>query len=298
MTLRDAESSYVHAFRSRSWREAPWWGERDWVGFAITMALEAMRTLRTATASSLSQEAKIKNDGSPVTAIEGEIELAIGDALQTFAPDATLVGEESGGSLPTTGDAVAVDPVDGTWGFVTGSGAYSTTLAVFRDGAPHAGVIASPTTGEVVYASRSAGTRLLTLPLFEEGYSATDLPVYAETNILVSLHPSRSAAQAVGRLYEAWSEGTIRMVRSQGGSPALALAEAAKGRYIYVNMWSRDTAAPYDLAAGVLVVREAGGEVTRLDGTPVDVLNHRGPFISGIDRDAMAHVAELVAAGS
>ena len=298
MKLRDAESSYVHAFRSRSWREAPWWGERDWVGFAITMALEAMRTLRTATASSLSQEAKIKNDGSPVTAIEGEIELAIGDALQTFAPDATLVGEESGGSLPTSGDAVAVDPVDGTWGFVTGSGAYATTLAVFRDGAPHAGVIASPTTGEVVYASSGAGTRLLTLPLFAEGDSATDLPVYHESQILVAVHPSRSAGQAIGRLYEAWSEGTIRMVRSQGGSPALALAEAAKGRYTYFNMWSRQPAAPYDLAAGILVVREAGGEVMRLDGTPLNERDHSGPFVAGIDRDAMARVAQQVSAGS
>jgi len=138
----------------------------------------------------------------------------------------------------------------------------------------------------------------LTLPLFDEGDSATDLPVYAESSILVSLHPSRRAGQAVARLYEAWSEGTIRMVRSQGGSPALALAEAAKGRYIYVNMWSKKVAAPYDLAAGVLVVREAGGEVTELDGTPVDVLKHSGPFISGIDRDAMAQVAQFVAAGA
>ncbi len=298
MTLRDAESSYVRSFRSGSWREDQWWGERDWVGFAVTQALDAMRTIRTATATSLSQKTAFKEDGSPVTAIECRIELAVRDALYAFAPEATLVGEESGGSLPATGDAVALDPVDGTWAFVTGSGTYATTVAVFHDGAPYVGVIASPTTGEVVYASRGAGTRLLTLPLFDEGDSATDLPVYAESNILVSLHPSRRAGQAVGRLYEAWSEGTIRMVRSPGGSPALALAEAAKGRYIYVNMWSKKVAAPYDLAAGVLVVREAGGEVTELDGTPVDVLKHSGPFISGIDRDAMAQVAQFVAAGA
>ncbi len=298
MTLHDAESSYVQSFLSGSWRKDQWWGERDWVGFAVTQALDAMRTIRTATATSLAQETELKEDGSPVTAIEGQIERAILDALQAFAPDATLVGEESGGSLPATGDAVALDPLDGTWAFVTGSGAYATSLAVFHDGVPHVGVIGSPTTGEVVYASRGAGTRLLTLPLFEEGHSATDLPVYAESNILVSLHPSRSAGQTVRQLYEAWSEGNIRMVRSQGGSPALALAEAAKGRYVYVNMWSREAAAPYDLAGGVLVVREAGGEVTRLDGTPVDVLNHRGPVFAGVNHDALAHVAQLVAAGA
>ncbi len=61
MTLRDAESSYVHAFRSRSWREAPWWGERDWVGFAVTQALDAMRTIRTATATSLTSSGITKS---------------------------------------------------------------------------------------------------------------------------------------------------------------------------------------------------------------------------------------------
>jgi fructose-1,6-bisphosphatase/inositol monophosphatase family enzyme len=298
MTLRDAESSYVQAFRSRSWTETPWWAERDWVGFSIVQALEAMRTIRTATASSLSQRAEFKEDGSPVTAIDRQIELAFRDTLRAFAPDATLVGEEFGGSLPTTGDAVALDPVDGTWAFVTGSGNYATTLAVFRDGQLHTGVIASPTTGEVVYASSGAGTRLLTMPLFDEGESATDLPVYDESQILVVVHPSRSAGQAVHQLYDAWSEGNIRMVRSPGGSPALALAEAAKGRYIYVNLWSKKAAAPYDLAAGVLVVHEAGGAVTGLDGTPVNVLNHSGPFIAGIDRDAMVHVSQLLAAGA
>ena len=83
------------------------------------------------------------------------------------------------------------------------------------------------------------------------------------------------------------------MVRSPGGSPTWAMAEAAKGYFVYINNWSRRTVEPYDMAAGALLVRGAGGDVVNIDGAPVDVLNHQGLFVAGVDEDARNRVLEI-----
>ncbi len=86
----------------------------------------------------------------------------------------------------------------------------------------------------------------------------------------------------------------MRMVRSPGGSPAWALLEAAKGSFVYVNLWSKRPAEAFDLAAACLLVRGAGGEITDLDGTPIDLVSHAGPFVAAVDEDHRRIVAELV----
>ena len=73
----------------------------------------------------------------------------------------------------------------------------------------------------------------------------------------------------------------------------MALLEAAKGSFVYVNLWSKRPAEVYDLAAGTLLVRQAGGEVTDLEGRPIDSLHHQGPFVAGIDGQARAKVASI-----
>ena len=84
------------------------------------------------------------------------------------------------------------------------------------------------------------------------------------------------------------------MVRSPGGSPAWALLEASKGTYTYLNLWSDEPASIFDLAAGALLVRGAGGQVVSLAGEEIELDGHAGPFIAGTDAAALAKVAELV----
>ncbi len=115
-------------------------------------------------------------------------------------------------------------------------------------------------------------------------------------------HPNRSATPLVGALYDAWRAGEIRMVRSPGGSPSWALLEAATGRFVYTNLWSKSRAEPYDLAAGVLLVRKAGGEVVNLEGEPIDAVGHQGPFVAAVDaanRQVVVDIArEVVGLGA
>ena len=71
------------------------------------------------------------------------------------------------------------------------------------------------------------------------------------------------------------------------------MLEAAKGSFVYVNLWSRRAAQAYDLAAGIMLVRGAGGDVTDLAGTPVDTTDHRRPFIAGIAHEARRQVPPI-----
>jgi fructose-1,6-bisphosphatase/inositol monophosphatase family enzyme len=84
------------------------------------------------------------------------------------------------------------------------------------------------------------------------------------------------------------------MVRAPGGAPSLGLLEAAKGNFVYVNLWDRRETAAWDLSAGLLLVRAAGGDVVDLDGGPVRTVGHRGPFVAALRLQDRDRVAELV----
>jgi myo-inositol-1(or 4)-monophosphatase len=295
MTLNHLEMASLEAFRSG--QEAP--GRRDsttdaWIGLGIVQLLAAGRHLRDARLA-LREHVELKEDGSPTIVVEQEVEARLAEALAEFAPNAAVVGEETGGVFPTEGLAVAIDPVDGTWAFVTGTETFTITLNVFRDAEPLVGLILNPTTGELGYASRQGGSRLLQLSLFGEPDAAVSLPIRPadEAKILVNVNPSRLGAGVVSALYNAWRGNEVQMVRSPGGSPSWALLEAAKGSFVYVNLWAQRPAEPYDLAAGVLLVRGAGGEVTDLDGRPIDATRHAGPFVASIDAAARAKVSVI-----
>jgi fructose-1,6-bisphosphatase/inositol monophosphatase family enzyme len=295
VTLNTLEKSRLAEFR----RGGEWHLERkgdelaDWIAFGLDLVLHAGRWARRQRFGE--QNVEMKGDGTPVTPVESEIEQLLRSRLADFEPSARVVGEESGGELPARGVAVAVDPVDGTWAFMSRTETFSTTLAMFRDGRPFLGMVASPSTGEVGYGTLDTGTRLIQLSMLGEDDSGRDLPFAgSDPNVvLVNVHPGRGTRTLVEALYGAWESSDVRMVRSPGGSPSWALLEAAKGRFVYINRWSQRQAAPYDLAAGVLLVRGAGGEVTDLQGHAIDPVRHAGPFVAAIDEAARNTVLEI-----
>ncbi len=297
MELNALERSCLATFRSGTDRTARVREETtaDWISFGLDLLLYSGSLIRT---ERLAQETDLsyKSDGSPVTRLEESIERELRNRLKTFSPGAVVVGEETGGALPSAGVAVAIDPVDGTWAFLSRTETLATALAVFRDGAPFVGMVGNPATGEIGYAARDVQTRLLQLSVLGEGDVASTLPLpRLDSNAtLVSIQPGRSAAPVISKLYEAWQGERVGFVRSSGGSPSWALLEAAKGNYVYINLWGRHPAYAFDLAAGVLLVQEAGGEVTDLSGNPIDPVGHEGPFIAAVDDAARGQVTELV----
>ncbi len=299
MALNELEEKCIERFRGAG--GAPDRGEDDtawWIELGFHVLLEGGALLRASRYKKATRDSvSFKSDLSPTTAVESDIELLLRRAVADSYPPsvAIVVGEETGGVVPTTGVGIAIDPVDGTWAFLTGSETFSTAIAVFRDSVPFLGMVMSPATGEIGYAASDRTTRLVHLSLFGEPDNALSLPVKkgGEAKVLVNLHPSRSATSLVGALHDAWRAGGIQMVRSPGGSPSWALLEAAKGGFVYVNLWSKTRAEPYDLAAGVLLVRKAGGEVVNLDGESIDAVGHQGLFVAAIDAASRQVVVDI-----
>jgi 3'(2'), 5'-bisphosphate nucleotidase len=263
-----------------------------WLEFCLRAALDASARIRDLNHAG-STSPQTKADGSPATEFEREIEDGIRASMAAFAPEASMVGEESGGELRTSGYSLAVDPIDGTWAFLTQTESHAITLNLFHDGAPMVGVVANPMAGEIAYHRVSGVPRLIRLGFPGQDNQATSLPLVTPSNdkILVHLQPNPGGRNLAAGFYQAWESGEIRMVRSAGGSPAWALVEAAKGHFTYVNRWSRRPVEPWDLVGGVEIVRRAGGDVTNLHDQPIDTLQHSGPFVAGLS----AHSREAVA---
>jgi fructose-1,6-bisphosphatase/inositol monophosphatase family enzyme len=242
------------------------------------------------------QGATLKDDGSPVTELELTIEVGVREALAVFDPDAVMVGEESGGAMSPDHMTVAVDPIDGTWAFLNHTETSATVFNVFHAGRPYLGILANPVTGEVGYALANGATRLIRLDVFGEEDEAISLPLPDAPvgTTLVNLHPAREGVASA--LLAAWGRQDIRSIRSPGGSPAWALLEAARGHFIYVNQWSKKPADPWDLAAGLLLVLGAGGDVVGLDGDTIDPLAHSGPFVAGLGAERLRLVTDIVRA--
>jgi myo-inositol-1(or 4)-monophosphatase len=269
---------------------------QSWVPLALHFALVASRIIRTARLGDLEGLTVLKDDGSPVTALERLIEEQMSRELTRSRIPVALLGEETAPGLPVSGMSLAVDPVDGTWSLVNRTETIATSLAVLRDGEVIVGVVANPATAELAYASLGHPPRLLQLGAFGEGDRGVTLPIppAGPEGLLVSLHPQRAAGPIADKLSRAWVAGELDMVRSPGGAPSLGLLEAAKGNFVYVNLWDRRDTAAWDLSAGLLLVRAAGGEVVDLDGLPVRTVGHRGPLVAALRVEDRDRVVALV----
>jgi myo-inositol-1(or 4)-monophosphatase len=197
-------------------------------------------------------------------------------------PDHGFLGEE-GLSRPGRDASYRwiIDPLDGTSNYVHRFPYYAVSIALEHAGELLAGVIFDPTRDELFSAECGAGARLNGEPLrvspvdrLAHTFAVASLPVAAGRN-----HP---AFDRFGRVLE-----RVQTVQ-RTGSAALNLAYVAAGR---IDAFWSSSLKPWDMAAGVLLVREAGGRVTRLDGSAFtlnepDVLATNG---SGIHEE-LAHV--------
>jgi myo-inositol-1(or 4)-monophosphatase len=200
-----------------------------------------------------------KGDRDYASRVDFQIEDDIRDTLAHAARDIPFLGEERGGHL----DAPllwVLDPVDGTTNFIKGSPLCAISLALLSDGQPIFGIVDLPLLGERYVARAGAGAYLngtrLHMPdvhrLADAVVGVTDFAVaddrFVENPIHVALL-ARLAPQALG-------------VRAHG-SAALDLAWLAAGRLSASMMLSNRA---WDVSAGVLLAREAGGLAYDWDG--------------------------------
>ena len=193
-----------------------------------------------------------------VTEVDRWSEAEIVSRILDARPQDSILGEEGTGVAGTSDVRWVVDPIDGTTNFVYGHPGFSVSIGVEVDNEPVAGVVLDPLLGDVFAAAVGHGTTRNGQPVQVSG--TTDL-----TTALVatgfSYDPGRRERQAevlVGLLPE------IRDIRRMGGA-AIDLASVSCGR---VDAYFEQGLNPWDCAAGTVLVSEAGGRITDLEGRP------------------------------
>ena len=194
-----------------------------------------------------------------VTDIDVQSERLIVDAIEKRFPDHDILAEERGESSRKSPFRWIIDPLDGTTNYTHGFPAFVVSIAWEREGELEGAAVCDPMAGELFHATRGGGAFLNDKPM----------AVSSTSDLGVSLLGTGFSyeAEALRRNLSLFGEF---MVRAAGvrrtGAAARDLAYAACGRYD--GVWELNLR-PWDLAAGILLVREAGGKVTDFRGGPV-----------------------------
>jgi myo-inositol-1(or 4)-monophosphatase len=199
-----------------------------------------------------------------VTEMDGRAEAVVVDALLAQFPEDGVLGEEGGARPGRSGRRWIIDPLDGTTNYTHGLPIYAVGIALESEGAIELGVVYDPTRDELFVGERGGGAWLNETRL---AVSSTRL---LDVSLLVTGFPYDARTNPDNNLTEyATFSVRARAVRRLG-SALLDLAYVAAGR---IDGFWELTLGPWDVAAGMILVEEAGGRVTDLRGQPLDV-NH------------------------
>ncbi|HEU6453623.1 MAG TPA: inositol monophosphatase family protein [Gemmatimonadaceae bacterium] len=206
-------------------------------------------------------EWRVKAHADFVSDVDTAAETIIRDTLGQLVPGSSVMGEElSPGSAPGEGTHFIVDPLDGTTNFLHGYPEYAVSIALVLDGTLAGGVVHNAVTGECFTAYIGGGAERNGSRI---SVSRNDDPSRA---LIGTGFPFRSFAHVKRylRQFEEVSRATSGLRRA--GSAALDLCDVACGRFD--AFWELELS-PWDFSAGVLIIREAGGIVSTLEGTDV-----------------------------
>lgn len=228
---------------------------------AIRAAYEAGAELRRWFGSQLDEETK-SSPADLVTRVDRESERIIMESIRERFPTHGLLGEESGWSAGVAGQAVwVIDPLDGTNNFVHGLPFFAVSIALFIDGAAQVAAVYDPMANELFSAIRAGGAYL----------NGRQIRVDARQQLASGLLSTRTPLGRDGAVENAANLARVaarcRSVRSMGAA-ALEMAYVAAGRL--TGFWELRLS-PWDFAAAMLVVHEAGGRVTRVDGSGLNL---------------------------
>ncbi|MGM0588606.1 MAG: inositol monophosphatase family protein [Bacteroidota bacterium] len=221
---------------------------------AARKAADVIRDFQTQ--KSFSVKLKAKND--LVTDADVATEEAIVKLLQSERPDDQILGEETveGQHIPE-GRVWIVDPIDGTTNFAHGFPIYCVSIALYEDGAPQAGIIYEVNNDEMFAAAKGQGATL----------NGSTITVSKRDTLERSLLGTGFPYNDLSLIDEYLELFRYLMSHTQGvrrpGTAAYDLACVAAGRYEAFYEYSLK---PWDVAAGGLLVQEAGGVITDWDG--------------------------------
>lgn len=245
--------------------------DAELLDIAVEAARAAAGVIRGATAERGRLVWETKGRSDFVSEVDKAAEREIAEIVARRCPESKVLGEElSPTALSATGIVFIADPLDGTTNFLHGYPEYAVSIAVARDGVLSAGTVLNVARSEEFTATRGGGA-------FRDGKRITVSSLREPVRALIGTGFPFKNVEMLPRYVEQFSlvmRGTAGIRRA--GSAALDLANVACGRF---DAFWELVLAPWDVAAGILLVQEAGGIVTDLDGNPATLA--AGAFVAG-----------------
>ena len=224
----------------------------------VKAAFRAGRSLKRDLGEVENLQVSVKGPRNFVTAADHRAEAIVHEELAKARPDYGFLGEE-GGARPGADKTHRwiVDPLDGTTNFLHGIPHFAVSIALERNSAIVAALTYNPANDELFIAEHGKGAflndrriRVAARQRLAEAVVACGLPHYGRGDLALGRHEITAAQNHFAGL-------------RRFGAATLDLAWVAAGRFD--AFWERDLS-PWDLAAGMLLVREAGGFVSDIDG--------------------------------
>src|ERR1700752_1751104 len=216
-------------------------------------------------------QVSVKGPRNFVCAADHRAEAILREELTKARPDSGFLGEEGGAHAGTDKThRWIVDPLDGTTNFLHGIAHFAIAIALERNGTVVAGLVFNPANDEMFIAERGKGAflndkriRVAARQRLADAIVACGLPHYGRGDLKLARSEIAAAQRAFAGL-------------RRYGAATLDLAWIAAGRLD--AYWERDLS-PWDLAAGSLLVREAGGFISDIDGD--DAIMQKGNIVAG-----------------
>jgi myo-inositol-1(or 4)-monophosphatase len=224
-----------------------------------------------------------KGDYNLVTEADLASEALIIERIKSHYPRHMILAEESGDTVVVGGDAKwkwIIDPLDGTTNFAHGYPCFCVTIALEHDGELVVGVTYDPTRNELFTAEKGEGASLNFKPIH---VSSTEK--MSESLLVTGFPYDFKDRHDFARHLTDFLLGA-RGVR-RDGSAAIDMAYVACGRFD--GFWEEGLN-PWDVAAGVLMINEAGGRVTGYDGSPLSIYKPPICASNGLIHDEMLAV--------
>lgn len=231
-----------------------------WMSLAVQVALRAGEVQRRARTEGVHVETKGITD--VVTDVDAACERVIVEAIAARFPEHGVLAEEGTERRSTACCVWIIDPLDGTKNYAHGRDRCAVSVALSVDGSVVVAVVYAPFSHELFTAERGSGAWHMDRPMCVSTTASLREAMVASAWTYDGANAEQAQLARMTRVF-----GEVQALRSTGCA-ALDLADVARGRF---DAYFEPGLKPWDTAAGALLVREAGGVVTRFDGVPHDV---------------------------
>jgi len=218
---------------------------------------------------------EFKSDNTPISNLDQQVQDYMTKRLKDSF-DIQVMGEENCDEIDASKPYWAIDPIDGTWSFITHENTTAINLSLIDKGEVILGIVYNPFTQEFFQTEKGAKSYIgmLTLPLRAN-----------PTVAVVNFKPEREHP-IVKALNQLFKEDKVKKLTSIGGSTTYSMCMVAKGAFSNYIAHFSSAANAWDLSAACIIIRNAGGFVTDLEGVDIDPINHKGYIIASANAGA------------